>query len=221
MFTGLIEATGTFWQMEWLSNAGRLYIQTNHEMNQLNMGESIAVNGVCLTLEEYGRNGNNLFLVFHVMRETFQHTNLKNLPKMPLVNLERALTVGSRIGGHFLTGHVDTVAEVIDMKRQNDDIHLNISLPRSLKPYLVYKGAIGVNGVSLTVMELDEFHFSVCLIPTTLRDTNLSKLSKGTFVNLEADIFGKYVISYMENIASNRNETTSDISMEQLKRAGF
>jgi riboflavin synthase len=187
MFTGLIESLGTVRAVERRGGGARLSLQT-HLADELALGESLSVNGCCLTVTE--RTGNAV--VFDLLNETLIRTNLGDLGPGSFANLERALRADGRFGGHFVQGHVDTTARVLAADFADQDLQLQIELPRSGKPYLVEKGSIALNGVSLTVASLNEYCFELWIIPHTLRETNLGALKAGDRVNLEFDLLAKY-----------------------------
>ena len=217
MFTGLVQQVGTLVS----ASSGRLLIRPAHRIENPVTGESIAVNGCCLTLERVNAAGE---LEFHTLAETLNRSNLGKLAPGSPVNLERALALGDRLGGHLVQGHVDAVAEVVAQKRNsNGDVELVVRIPEGFAVELVEKGSITIDGVSLTVATLTEQTFSVCLIPQTLADTALASKSAGTFVNLEGDIIGKYVRRFLEvsNRSGSQKDTSSGITYEKLREAGF
>lgn len=210
MFTGLIEDVGTLLGLERLGRSGILRVKTNLPVAELEHGESIAVNGACLTVEEASSG----IIRFHCLAETLSRTNLGNCPVGARLNLERALQVGARLGGHIVTGHVDFCAKVISAGMAGDDFELVISLPQGQRRFFVEKGSVAINGVSLTVAGVKEDSLRVCLIPTTLSKTNLETLVPGDSVNIESDILGKYVL----NAAA---PASSKVTMQSLIDAGF
>lgn len=217
MFTGLVQQVGTLIS----ASSGRLLIRPAHRIDNPVTGESIAVNGCCLTLERVNAAGE---LEFHTLAETLNRSNLGKLAPGSPVNLERALALGDRLGGHLVQGHVDAVAEVVAQKRNSSgDVELVVRIPDGFAVELVEKGSITIDGVSLTVAALTEQTFSVCLIPQTLADTALASKETGTLVNLEGDIIGKYVRRFLEvaNHSGSQKETSSGITYEKLREAGF
>jgi len=193
MFTGIVECLGYCESLEKNSVGGRLVVLANFNGQFSRKGDSIAVNGCCLTLSE--REGEKLS--FDLLEETLRRTNLGKLERGSAVNLERAMEVGGRLGGHFVQGHVDTCAEVVYRKEVGPDLLLRFSIGPELRPYMAFKGSVAVNGVSLTVAEVNEESFGVWLIPHTRKVTNLGGLQVGDLVNLEADILAKYVEAIM------------------------
>jgi len=187
MFTGLVEAMGSVRSLDKRGDGARLTLATPLA-EQLQLGESLAVNGCCLTVTD-SVNGT---VVFDLLGETLERTNLGALAHGARVNLERALRADGRFGGHFVQGHIDTTAEVISAQGTGTDLNLIISLPSSGARYLIEKGSIAVNGVSLTVATLGADCFGLWIIPHTLQETNLGDLKSGSPVNLEYDMLAKY-----------------------------
>jgi riboflavin synthase len=188
MFTGLVEATGRVLSMSQRADAARLTLQTDLAA-ELHQGESLAVNGCCLTVT--GRDGG---VTFDLLVETLNRTNLGQLTPGSRVNLERAMRADGRLGGHFVQGHVDTTAMVLSAQSKGADLNLMIGIPANGEKYFIEKGSIAVNGVSLTVASLAEHHFGLWIIPHTLQETNLGDLKAGDRVNLEYDMLAKYAV---------------------------
>jgi riboflavin synthase len=194
MFTGIIEELGTVERVERLSDAVRLTLRATTVLEDARPGDSITVNGCCLTVSE--RTADTW--TADVMAETLAKTGLGDLATGDRVNLERAVTAGTRLGGHLVQGHVDAVGHVV---RRDPGEHwdlVTIAMPAELAPYLVDKGSITVDGVSLTVVEAGEDSFTVSLIPETLRRTTLGFRAPGDPVNLEVDVIGKYVARQLQ-----------------------
>jgi riboflavin synthase len=194
MFTGIVEELGTVAQLEQQSDAVRLTVRAATVLADAEPGDSIAVNGCCLTVSERTEHS----FTADVMAETLAKTGLGALGTGDRVNLERAVTAGTRLGGHLVQGHVDAVAHVV---RRDPGEHwdvVTVSLPDQLAPYLVDKGSITVDGVSLTVVEVGNDAFTVSLIPETLRRTTLGFREPGDAVNLEVDVIGKYVARQLQ-----------------------
>ena len=214
MFTGLVEFTADIVGRSSSGGAGKLRLNMHGAFSEPVEGESVAVNGCCLTLEGVDAAG---VFCFHTLEETLQRTNLGVLPAGATVNVERALRLGDRLGGHLVSGHIDATGQVLAL-RQNagGDWTLRISLPPALRSGLVEKGSIAIDGVSLTLTEIRDEDFSVCLIPVTLRETALRERRPGTTVNLESDLIGKYVARLLTPF---RREPT--VSMNTLRDAGF
>jgi riboflavin synthase len=188
MFTGLIEALGTVRALEQRGEgAARLMLETQLA-SELLLGESLAVNGCCLTVT----SAENGVIAFDLLGETLARTNLGTLRSGSRVNLERALRADGRFGGHFVQGHIDTTAEVLVAEHKGADLNLVIGLPPGGARYFVEKGSIAVNGVSLTVAALESDTFGLWIIPHTLQETNLGDLKVHDRVNLEYDMLAKY-----------------------------
>jgi riboflavin synthase len=189
MFTGLVEEIGRVLALDAIDHRARLQIAAPRMAAQVKIGESIALNGCCLTLASRRRDR----LSFDLLQETIARTNLKNLRQNSRVNLERALRAAGRLGGHFVQGHVDCVSPIIGFDRKAADFRLEIELPGELAHYVASKGSIAVNGISLTVAQVLRKSFVVWIIPYTKRHTNLDRAKAGDLVNVEFDILAKYV----------------------------
>ena len=189
MFTGLIEEVGTVVATRASDGGARLQIAALRTAKQAGTGESIAVNGCCLTLTS--RRGDRL--TFDLLEETIARTNLNRLRPNSQVNLEAALRADGRLGGHFVQGHVDCVSPIVAFDKSGADFRLEIELPRKFAHHVASKGSIAINGISLTVSEVLPKSFSVWIIPYTKRHTNLDRARAGDLVNLEFDIIAKYV----------------------------
>jgi riboflavin synthase len=197
MFTGIVEELGTVEALARQSDAVRLTVRASRVLEDVALGDSIAVNGVCLTVvstdsTDTGDGTTDLWTA-DVMAETLAKTGLGTLVAGDRVNLERAATVGSRLGGHLVQGHVDAVGYVVRREPGEHWDVVTVSMPRELAPYVVDKGSITVDGVSLTVVDAHTDGFTVSLIPETLRRTTLGFRAAGDAVNLEVDVIGKYV----------------------------
>ncbi len=217
MFTGLIETTGVIVDIKQNGNAGVLQFKANKPLENLQYGESIAVNGVCLTLSKEMSDGS---LEFHTLSETLKRTNLGTLMTGDIINIERAVPLGGRMGGHLVQGHIDTTSEIREIRKAEDDYVVSIKTPASLYPYLIPKGSITIDGISLTLVEVNEKYFTVHIIPVTLEDTSLKQKKTGDLVNLESDLIGKYVYHQLSNMSNNQNNV-SKVNMESLINAGF
>lgn len=193
MFTGLIETVGRVQRVVPGTGATRLTISTDLPVASMRDGESVAVDGVCLTI---ARRKGNAFEA-DAVAETLKRTTLGGLRVGDGVHLERSLAVGDRLGGHLVQGHVDAVAKVIALRRRGDDVRLTIALPSALRGLVARKGSIAINGVSLTVSAVQSRSFEVALIPQTLARTKLGGLRAGQGVNLEADVIARYLEALM------------------------
>jgi riboflavin synthase len=189
MFTGLIEEVGTVAAVRAGDHGMELQIAAPGTAKHVSPGESIAVNGCCLTLTSC--RGDRLS--FDLLEETIARTNLNDLRQNSLVNLERTLRADGRFGGHFVQGHVDCSASIIAFDTKGADFRLEVELPENSRHYVVSKGSIAINGISLTVAEVLPRSFAVWIIPYTKRHTNLDHAKSGDLVNLEFDVLAKYV----------------------------
>jgi riboflavin synthase len=191
MFTGIVEEIGTIRAVTGAGATRRLDLGASITLEGSELGASVAINGVCLTVVERMPDG----FAFDVGPETLERTALGRLVAGDRVNLERPLRLGATLGGHLVLGHVDGVAVVTDVTRVESTARVRFSLPGAdLAPLLVPKGSVAVDGVSLTIAALDDSGFEVMLIPHTLEVTNLGRLERGRAVNLETDVIGKYVL---------------------------
>ncbi|HMC65595.1 MAG TPA: riboflavin synthase [Gemmataceae bacterium] len=189
MFTGLIEALGTIREIRPEGAGCRLVVAESSLAPELHVGDSVAVNGVCLTVVEVGAQ----FFAFQVGPESLQRTNLGDLSVGDRVNLERPLRMNDRLGGHIVQGHVDGVGRIAERQRQGDWELVWLTAPLELTAQMVPKGSIAVDGISLTLVDVRMDRFSVALIPHTLQHTTLGFKPVGASVNLETDLLGKYV----------------------------
>jgi riboflavin synthase len=196
MFTGIIEVMGTVASIESAGELTRLAIDVPEIARDVRVGESVAVNGCCLTVvaEQAG------CLHFDVIRETVLRTSLGDLVVSSRVNLERAMRADGRLDGHIVQGHIDGTGRVERLEREGDDVRLYIACERDITDNLVEKGSVAIDGVSLTVVGVYDTGFDVALIPHTLEVTNLGIVKPGERVNLEADVLGKYVKSYLDRV---------------------
>ncbi len=212
MFTGLVETTAKL-----IGRGGdKLTLLPAKRFADLEYGESIAVNGCCLTLERENTDGS---LIFHTLAETLQRTNLEHLPLGARVNLERALCLGDRLGGHIVAGHIDGTGRVRALRKAGEDTIMDVEFPAELAVYFVCKGSVALDGVSLTLAALERDFFSVHLIPVTRADTALPDRRVGDSVNLETDLMGKYVLRSLELAEAPKKE--SGVTLEKLREAGF
>jgi riboflavin synthase len=194
MFTGIVERTAQIAEVQVQPGLRRLRL-TSH-WDDIKHGESIAINGCCLTVAQIAAES----LGFDVIEETLSKTNLGSLAPGDAVNIERSLRVGDRIDGHFVQGHIDGTARLVDVSSTADECRLTVEAPPGLAKYLVPKGSVCIDGVSLTIAALDGSRFQVALIPTTLSLTTLGSRSIGWMFNLETDVFSKTIVSYLERM---------------------
>ena len=193
MFTGIIKEIGRVEQVQKTSSGISLVITTERASGDIKIGDSVAVNGCCLTVVEISGKQ----LSFDLLRETWERTNLQFVASGSLVNLERSLRADGRLDGHFVTGHIDGLGRITRWERAGSDHILEIAPPPDLMRYIVQKGSIAVDGMSLTVATVAEKTFTVWIIPHTYEVTALRERKKGDAVNLETDILGKYVEKFV------------------------
>jgi riboflavin synthase len=189
MFTGLIEEVGEVFAVRASDSGIQLQIAARYIAKKTRSGDSVAVNGCCLT--STSRRGNRL--TFDLLEETIARTNLKKLDRNDPVNLERAIPAEGRLGGHFVQGHVDCVSRIVGFEKKGPDFRLEVELPAQFAKYVVPKGSIALNGISLTVADVFPKSFVTWIIPYTKRHTNLDRARAGDLVNVEFDILAKYV----------------------------
>lgn len=192
MFTGIVEELGEIVSFQ----QGSVTIAAQRILEDVHIGDSIAVNGICLTVTQFGRTS----FQADVMPETVRRTSLENLSKGSKVNLERALLPTTRMGGHIVTGHIDGTGEVVSFRTEGNAILLQVKAPQDLLTGIVEKGSVALDGISLTVATVDATGFSVSLIPHTRQVTNLGTKREGDLINIETDILGKYVERLMNSV---------------------
>lgn len=201
MFTGIVEGVGKVESLVEREESWCLTLSLPFEQsNGLEAGASLAVNGCCLTFREQGGS----FGEFDLLDETLNRTNLGRLKSGDFVNLERSVPATGRMGGHFVTGHIDGVGEVKIFEERGKNLYFRVSLPQQYSRYLVDKGCVAVDGCSLTVCEVEQDSFAIWLIPHTLEKTNLKQRRKGDKINLEFDILAKYVEKFTGPIVDNK-----------------
>ena len=189
MFTGLIEEIGSVLWIRATDRGTQLQISAPLISGDIRKGDSVAVNGCCLTVTGYRAEQ----ITFDLLEETLDRTNLRSLRRDSRVNLERSVAASTRMGGHFVQGHVDCTVPVLAFEESGADHRLELELPASFAHYIAYKGSVAVNGISLTVAEVQSASFAVWVIPHTRRHTNLDKTTAGDRLNLEFDLLAKYV----------------------------
>lgn len=198
MFTGIIEETGTILS----AGNGKIRIAAQKVLGGTKTGDSIAVNGVCLTVTEMTSCG----FTADVMPETLSRSNLGSLKKGGNVNLERAMAADGRFGGHFVSGHIDGTGTILKMQNDGNSVWVYISAPRPILNLIIEKGSVAIDGISLTVAKIDEKEFAVSVIPHTGEETTLLNKKTGDIVNLENDVVGKYIQKLMSLRDSGQNE---------------
>jgi riboflavin synthase len=196
MFTGLVEEVGRVTRLERRGDGAHLAVQAAKVLAGTVLGDSIAVNGACLTVVSVGRDG----FVVDVMPETLSRSTLGQAGPGTRVNLERSLAFGDRLGGHLVLGHVDAVSTVVDVRPEGIAWRVRMSLPESISACVAPKGSIAIDGISLTVIDVGEDSFSVGVIPHTLQETTLGGVRAGQHVNLEADVLARYVVRTLQNL---------------------
>lgn len=199
MFTGIIEELGSVRSIEERGENARLVISAHVVTEGTNHGDSISVNGVCLTALDIEPDS----FAADVSRETLQRSTLGSLKRGAPVNLERAVTPATRLGGHIVQGHVDARGQFLGVENHGESWTLRIAYPNEIARYLVFKGSVAVEGISLTIAGLTDDHFEIAIIPKTWEVTNLSHLKPGDAVNIEVDVIGKYVEKLLSSVAEN------------------
>jgi len=191
MFNGIIHNRGLVFDLIKTNQSIILRIKTDIKLNKKEIGSSICCNGACLTLVKINKN----ILDFYLSYETLNKTNFKDIKKGDLINIEKSIKFGNKISGHYVQGHVDFCSFIKNINIKDEAWNISIHLPKSFKKMIIYKGSISINGVSLTISKLNNNSFEIAIIPHTLKITNLFKLKKNTKVNIEIDIFSKYLFN--------------------------
>ncbi len=217
MFTGLIEAIGFVSKMGRRGESTRITFSSPWGLTEINAGDSISVNGACLTVV---RVDGKTFTA-DVSKETIGRTTLGELKPMDPVNLERSLTLSDRLGGHLVLGHVDGTATITGREEEGDSITITFRTWEDLLPYMVEKGSVAIDGISLTVNALWENGFSVTIVPFTSQRTTIARKRTGDKVNVETDIFGKYVHRFLSGQNRGERAPKSGLDMEFLAKHGF
>ncbi|MCF8233109.1 MAG: riboflavin synthase [Bacteroidales bacterium] len=213
MFTGIIEDIGRVETVKSGVNSAELRISSKVIPQDLKTGDSVSINGVCLTVTAYDVSG----FTVEAVPETMTRSNLGNLHAGTPVNLERALRVGDRMGGHMMSGHVDSKGIIQSIDKEENAVWYTVSLANDFIRYLIPKGSVGIDGISLTVVDVSEDSFTVSVIPHTLQETTLAYRSKGEEVNIECDMTAKYI----ERFLAFREKPRKDITMDYLKENGY
>jgi len=197
MFTGIVEETGVVEKIQPGTKSIALTVRTGKTGRTLKLGSSLAINGCCLTVVKLGRPGKTRTAQFDLLNETWVRTNLQFARQGSLVNLERPLNASAEFGGHFVTGHIDGVGRITRWERSGQDHVLDISAPPEVMRYMVFKGSVAVDGISLTVAGVTRKGFRIWIIPHTYEITALRERKVGDAVNLEADLLGKYIEKFI------------------------
>ncbi len=215
MFTGIVEEIGTVVDFEASQNVLRIKVQASKVLEETYLGDSISTNGVCLTVTDIGKN----YFYADVMGETVRRSNLGTLKKGDKVNLERAMAANSRFGGHIVSGHIDGKGKITSYEKEGNAVWITIDTDREILKYVVEKGSIAIDGISLTVAYVDDRKFKVSIIPHTSEETTLLKKKIGEEVNLECDVIGKYVEKLLG--FNKKNDEKKSITMDFLINNGF
>lgn len=211
MFTGIIETTGKIASLKFSGGAAKLALDAEGFWADVSIGDSIAVDGVCLTvIEKSGKSAS-----FDVSKETLDRSIMGSYKTAVNVNLEKPLRPTDRLGGHFVQGHVDGVGKFLNVSKQGENVEMTFEIPEDLARYVVHKGSISINGISLTAAKVDGQKITIALIPHSIEVTNLSDLTPGAKVNIECDIIAKYTEKLL--LSSNNKE----LDLEFLKNRGF
>ena len=217
MFTGLIEELGTIMSKTEDGRSSKLTIKASKVLEDVRIGDSISTNGVCLTVTHFTKD----HFTVDVMPETMMRSNLKMAKSGTVVNLERALRVGDRLGGHMVSGHIDGQGIVIAITREDNAVWYQISAPPSILKYIIEKGSVALDGISLTVADVNFETFKVSIIPHTLKETTLEKRKVGDAINIECDAFGKYVERIAAFATEDHTKKRSKLDMDFLSEHGF
>ena len=210
MFTGIVEEIGTVQQVLIGQQAMQLKIAANEVIADVKLGDSIAVNGVCLTVTDFS----STYFIADVMPETFRSTNLCELKTGEAVNLERAMAANGRFGGHMVSGHIDDVGMIQSIRAHSNAVIIQIKLPEKLAVQCIEKGSITIDGTSLTIFAVTKQSITISLIPHTYKESILGQKKVGAIVNVETDLMSKYVQHYLR-------QKDSTLTMDFLKKSGF
>ncbi|MGI8316534.1 riboflavin synthase [Halobacillus mangrovi] len=215
MFTGIIEEIGKLKSVKSKTESLEIQITAKDILTDVHLGDSISINGVCLTVTAFTEST----VAFDVMPETYRATNLQSLKQGSPVNLERAMAAGGRFGGHLVSGHIDGTGKIVSKRPESNAVYYEIELPEELIHYFVYKGSIAVDGTSLTVFGVEDQRVTISLIPHTMEHTVLGEKEPGDSVNIECDMIGKYVAHFLSGKQSDKPQ--SAITKQMLADNGF
>ena len=222
MFTGIIQAVGTISDLQPKGGDIALVVNTGKlDMTDVKLGDSIAVNGVCLTAVALSDSSSSPGFTADVSRETLSLTSLGDLSKGSEVNLEKALTLQTRLGGHLVSGHVDGLGEVVARRNDGRSEWFNIKAPDNLAKYIAAKGSITIDGVSLTVNRVDDVHFEINIVPHTIQETIIGHYQSGTKINLEVDVIARYLERLLQQSGISGISQSSNITESFLNENGF
>ncbi|MEE8324281.1 MAG: riboflavin synthase [Candidatus Humimicrobiaceae bacterium] len=219
MFTGIIKETGTIKKITDKGQDIEFEVNSSVLIKDVKTGDSIAINGICLTVKSF--NGDSF--TFDVSSSTLAHTNLAELKSGDKVNLEDSLTPSDKLGGHFVSGHIDCTAKVIGIEKTGRAYEITFDLPSEAAPFITERGSVAIDGISLTVTEVAGDSFKVVIIPHTFENTILGNKSTGSSVNIEVDMIARYIANYLNN-KNNKQKTSGEkdrILKEKLEKYGF
>ncbi|PYZ94444.1 riboflavin synthase [Salipaludibacillus keqinensis] len=217
MFTGIIEEKGTIDRIHQSGDAIRMTIHADKILSDVQLGDSIAVNGVCLTVTTFNQSSFSVDL----MPETVRSTSLRDLNVRSEVNLERAMAAKGRFGGHFVTGHVDGVGVIQSKRTEHNAVYYTIQVEKALRKYMMMKGSVSVDGTSLTIFGLTEDSFTISIIPHTIQETIIGRKGTGDIVNIECDMLAKYIEELMSHRFSADEASSEKMTESFLKEHGF
>jgi riboflavin synthase len=216
MFSGIIQSLGTVEKIIRTEEKAEMVVRTEPDFSGFELGESIAVNGVCLTVRDFGEQN----FIVDVSTETLSRTGFMEIKEGAKVNLERSLTPSQKISGHFVSGHVDQMGKVVDIEHKSGEILFRFEHPKELAPYIIEKGSIAIDGISLTVFSCQDNRFSVSVIPFTHTHTNMNTRKIGDLINIECDMIGKYVYKACETLLGS-SKAGQNVSLDLLRQKGF
>lgn len=216
MFTGIVEEKGTIQQMNRSGDSIEMKIRAKKILDDVQLGDSIAVNGVCLTVTQFDEKSFSV----DVMPETVRATSLNDLTIGSEVNLERAMSANGRFGGHFVSGHVDGVGKIRSKRREYNAVYYEIEVPKNLRKYMIMKGSVAVDGTSLTIFGLSDDSFTISIIPHTLEETVIGNKGVGDIVNVECDMLAKYIEELLIQ-RSKSDKASEGITESFLRENGF
>ena len=196
MFTGIIESVGKIASIDLLDDLSIVGIKSNFQLSKLNIGDSIAINGVCLTITKIIDG----IVFFDIVSETLSKTNLVSIKIDDYVNMERAMKVNNRLNGHLVQGHIDGLSRIISIKKNEKETKLKLELNNQLMKHCIYKGSICIDGISLTIADLKDDYIELAIIPHTLNNTTLKYKKNNDLLNIETDMISKYVTSTIQNM---------------------
>ncbi|MCE7791082.1 riboflavin synthase [Salipaludibacillus sp. CUR1] len=217
MFTGIIEEKGTIRKIQKNGDAIVMAIQADLILSDVHLGDSISVNGVCLTVTTF----NSQTFSVDLMPETVRNTSLRDLNVNSQVNLERAMSAEGRFGGHFVSGHVDGIGTIKAKRPEHNAVYYDIEIPKELRKYMMMKGSVSVDGTSLTIFGLTPDTFTISIIPHTIQETIIGDKGAGDIVNIECDMLAKYLEELITNRFASDDHSSEKITGSFLKEHGF